>query len=170
MTWAFAYITTLLVGLVLAGVTGVLTDLRSLGRQRLVVPHQDQGPAFFAVVGRRISVGLILAGVIGLLLGTRRSAEPLPSLAIACGVGLVGFLVACVVFRRGPGARAVVERAVVVRDIAPGGYGQVRIERGKAGLILAAQSVDDSVIPAGTVVEVVDDTRSVLVVRRQTAA
>ena len=62
------------------------------------------------------------------------------------------------------------ERATVVRDIQPGAYGQVRIEKNGVTVLMAAQSVDAGVIPAGAEVEVVDCSRSVLTVRLRSEA
>ena len=170
MTWAFAYLAALLVGLVLAVVTGLLRDLRSLAQHRLVVPHPDQNRPFIALLGHRLSAGLILAGAVGLVMSGGRVPEPSRTLPVALAAGLVCFLLAHVVVRRHPPQWPPVEKAVVIREIAPGGYGQVRIQHGKESVILAAQSIDKGVIPAGTVVEVVDDTRSVITIRLQIPA
>jgi hypothetical protein len=170
VTWAFAYLAALLVGLVLAVVTGLLRDLHSLARQRLVVPHPDQHYPFIALMGRRLAIGLILVGAVGLTLGARRVPEHWTTLVLAIGAGVLGFLFACAFFRRARAQAKPAERAVVVREIAPGGYGQVRIERGKETMVMAAQSVDAAAIPAGAAVEVVDSAQSVLKVRRQSLA
>jgi membrane protein implicated in regulation of membrane protease activity len=53
--------------------------------------------------------------------------------------------------------------ATVVREIRPGSYGQIRLEHG--GVVLAAQSVEEAVIPVGTTVEILDAERSVVRVR-----
>jgi intracellular sulfur oxidation DsrE/DsrF family protein len=53
----------------------------------------------------------------------------------------------------------------VVKDIEPGGYGQVRVERNGVAVLLAAQNADRIAIRAGSDVEVVDCTRSVITVR-----
>jgi len=166
MTWAFAYVTVLVVGLVLAAVTGLLRDLRSLARHRLVVPHADQKAFFVALLGRGLSIGLILVGGVGFVLTVRRVPDQWSTMGVALGAGLLGFLLAHALLRRtqAPGVSA--EKAVVLREIAPGGYGQVRIEHGEKTVIMAAESVDSGVIPVGTVVEVVDSSHSVLKIRR----
>jgi membrane-bound ClpP family serine protease len=58
------------------------------------------------------------------------------------------------------------QRAVVVREIPPGGFGQVKVQAGEREALLAAQSQEEEGIPAGAEVEVVDCQRSVVVVRR----
>ncbi len=169
MTWAFLYAAALVVGLVLAGVTGLFRDLRCLA-QNLVVPHADQHPAFLSLFGPRLAVGLASCGVVGLLVGARRPPDPEGTLLAALAAGFVGFLLAVVLLRSRRATLARVERATAVRDIPPGGYGQVRFERSGRVVVLAAQSVESAVIPAGSEVEVVDCTRSVVTVRKQTGA
>lgn len=169
MTWAFAYLVVLLVGLVLATVTGLLRDLRNLSRHHhLVVPHPDQQSAFLALLGRRLAVALFLFGVVGLVVGGRRLSEPWITFPVALGAGVVGFVLGLAAIRRRPGEAARAERATVVREIPPGGYGQVRLERDGGSVVLAAQNVENTLIPAGSEVEVVDCTRSVVTVRKHT--
>lgn len=167
MTWGFVYLAALVVGLVLAVVTGLLRDLRSLARHRLIVPYPDQNPPFIALLGRRLSPGLIVAGGVGLVMSGGRVPDPSQALLTALAAGGVCFLLAHVVLRRRHLRRPPVEHAVVVGEIAPGGYGQVRIQHGKESVVLAAQSIESGVIPAGTAVEVVEGTRSVITIRLQ---
>jgi len=169
VTWAFIYLVALLVGLVLATVTGLLRDLRNLSRHHhLVVPHPDQQSAFFALVGRRLAVGSFLFGFVGLALGARKLSHPSLTFPVALGAGLVGFVLGVGLYRRPRGRTIHSDTATVVRDIPPGGYGQVRLERQGGSVVLAAQNVDHTPIPAGSEVEVVDSTRSVVTVRKQT--
>jgi len=167
VTWAFAYLAALVLGLVLAIVTGLLRDLRSLARPRLVVPHPDQNAPFIALLGRRLSPGLIVAGAVGLVMSGGRVPEPLRTLPVALAAGLVCFLLAHIFLRRRLPRRPPIEHAVAVREIAPGGYGQVRIQHGKESVVMAAQSIEEDAIPAGALVEVVEGTRSVLTIRLQ---
>ena len=170
MTWAFAYAAALVVGLALASVTGLIRDLRSLARHHLVVPHPDQQSAFLALLGRRLAVGLVFAGIVGLVMGARRISEPRITAMVSFGVGLVGFVVALAALRRPCPAVVYNQKATVVRDIPPGGYGQVRLQRVGGSVVMAAQNVDEAVIPAGSEVEVVDCTRSVVTIRLQNQA
>jgi len=169
VTWAFGYLVALLVGLVLAVVTGLLRDFSNLSHHdRVVVPHPDQHSPFLALLGRRLAVGLFLFGVVGLIVGGRRASEPRITFPLALGAGVVGFVLGLAAVRRRSRKAAHVERATVVREIPPGGYGQVRLERDGGSVVLAAQNVENTVIPAGSEVEVVDCTRSVVTVRKQT--
>lgn len=56
-------------------------------------------------------------------------------------------------------------RATVVRAIPAGGFGQVRVDAAGTPLLLAACSAGMGAIPAGAEVEIVDESRSVVVVR-----
>lgn len=67
---------------------------------------------------------------------------------------------------RSPRRRPTSRHATVVQEIPPGGFGQVRLEQAGHHLLLAASTVGGEGVPAGSVVEIVDDTRSVLVVQR----
>ena len=168
MTWAFIYLVALLVGLVLATVTGLLRDLRNLSRHHhLVVPHPDQQSAFLALLGRRLAVGSFLFGLVGLAIGSRGVSRPGLTVPIALGAGLVGFVLGVGLYRRPRVVTVHGDSATVVRDIPPGGYGQVRLQRAGGSFILAAQNLDQTLIPAGSAVEVVDSTHSVVTVRKQ---
>jgi hypothetical protein len=171
VTWAFAYLVALIVGLALATVTGLLRHVRNLSRHRhLVVPHADQYPAFLNLLGRRLAIGLVSFGVVGLVIGARWVSERRSTFLAALGAGVAGLVLGFVCYRRPSGRTDRHDRATVVREIPPGGYGQVRLERPGGSVILAAQNIDQLVLPAGSDVEVVDATRSVITVRRQIPA
>lgn len=170
MTWEFSYVAAFIVGLALAAVTGLISDLRSLARHHLVVPHPDLHRPFLALLGRRLAIGLMLFGLVGLVINARRHAERSTTLLIAAGAGLAGIAAALLMLRRPCAIALDSERATVVREIQPGAYGQVKIERNGVTVVMAAQSVDAGVIPAGAEVEVVDCTRSVLTVRLHSEA
>jgi hypothetical protein len=169
VTWAFIYLVALVVGLMLASVTGLLRDLKNLSRHHhLIVPHPDQQSAFLALVGRRLAIGSFLFGLVGLALGARRVPHPSVTFGVALGAGLVGVVLGVVLYRRPRVTKTPGGSATVVRDIPPGGYGQVRLEREGRSFVLAAQNIDQAPIPAGAEVEVVDSTRSVVTVRKPT--
>jgi hypothetical protein len=148
VTWAFAYFACFIVGLVLAAVSGLIRDLQLLARPNVLVPHSPNRLLFINLLRRRLAAGLILSGLVGLVLAVQR------------GVGSRDGLL------RRPCATALSSRyATVVKDIEPGGYGQVRVERNGVAVLLAAQNADRIAIRAGSDVEVVDCTRSVITVR-----
>ena len=170
MTWGFLYLACFLVGLVLAGVTGLVPDLNSLARHRLVVASADQHKPFLVLVGTRLAVGLIVFGIVGLLWARGRVKEPRTTLEFATVAGILAAMAAAVLLRRPRRAPTHGTRATVVRDILPGGYGQVRIERDGVAVVMAAQSDENSLLAAGSEVEVVDSSRSVLTVRMSSKA
>ncbi len=166
MTWGFGYLVSFLVGLVLAAVTGLLRDLRAFAQHTAVVPHPDLHSPVLGVVARCASPGLVLSGVVGLVLSASRGVAPTTALLWACGAGVLAVLAATVLLRPRLAAPAPDGRhATVVKEIQPGGYGQVRLERNGVAVLLAAQSTEGVPLPAGALVEVVDATRSVLTVR-----
>ena len=165
MTWAFAYFACFIVGLVLAAVSGLIRDLQLLARPNVLVPHSPNRLLFINLLRRRLAAGLILSGLVGLVLAVQRGVGSRDGLLWAVAAGVVGVLAASVPLRR-PCAPALSSRyATVVKDIEPGGYGQVRVERNGVAVLLAAQNADRSAIRAGSDVEVVDCTRSVITVR-----
>jgi hypothetical protein len=165
VTWEFCYVAVFIVGLALATVTGLISNLRSLARHDLVVPHSDLYRPSLAFLGRRLAIGLVLFGLVGLVITAQRHAETRTTLLLATAAGIAGVLAALLMMRRPCAVALDSERATVVRDIQPGAYGQVRIEKNGVMVLMAAQSVDAGVIPAGAEVEVVDCSRSVLTVR-----
>lgn len=67
---------------------------------------------------------------------------------------------------RSPRRRLTTRQATVVRAIPAGGFGQIRLEQGEATVLLAARTAGGEELPVGSVVQIVDDSRSVLVVQR----
>jgi hypothetical protein len=112
----------------------------------------------------------VLSGALGLVMSARPFADPKRTLAVALAVGAVGFVLAFAFLRPPCAELGRIVKATVVRDIPPGGYGQIRLERAEGSVVFAAQSVDAGTIPAGSEVEVVDCTRSVITVRQLTPA
>ncbi|MGD1146362.1 MAG: hypothetical protein ABR961_00250 [Thermoanaerobaculaceae bacterium] len=165
MTWAFGFLACFVVGLVLAVVSGLIRDLQSLARHKVVVPHSAKQLPFLNLLGRRLAGGLILSGVVGLILVAQRSIGPRVALLWAVAAGILGVVAASVPLHRPCSTAWSSEYATVVKDIQPGGYGQVKLQRNGIAVLLAAQSAEPLVIPAGSNVEVVDCTRSVITVR-----
>jgi membrane protein implicated in regulation of membrane protease activity len=167
VTWAFVYLASLLVGLVLAAVTGLVRDLTKPTRHHgVVAPHQDAHLALWSRIGRCLAAALCVFGTVGLVFNALRPPFPGPLLIWAALAGILAALLARLVFRRGCAVERHHGLATVVREIRPGSYGQIRLEVG--GVVLAAQGVEEEVIPVGTTVEVLDAERSVVRVRPAT--
>jgi hypothetical protein len=165
VTWAFLYLAVLLVGLVLAGPTGLWNRLRS-HRHPVVVPHPEQHFAFLNVVGQRISVGLVFFGVGGLVAAQFRAFDPRYSLLVALGAGTLFSVLALFVLSTPCASDRGASTAKVVRDIPAGGYGQVQLLDIGRPVIMAAKSIDGEAIAAGSDVELVDCQSSVISVKR----
>lgn len=166
MTWAFIYLACLLVGLVLAAVSGLFGDIRALLQNLPVAPAADHHPALLNVVARRFAAGLCAFGGVGLILATRGREHFATALTGAITAGLAAVVAAIVLLRRRRPRPPRPGVAVVVREIPPGGYGQIRLPEHAGGLLMAAQTDDPQPIPAGIEVEVVDIERTVVLVRR----
>lgn len=166
MTWAFIYLACLVVGLVLAAVSGLLGDLRSLLQHQPVAPPADHRPVLLNVVSRRVAATLCAFGGVGLVLATRGREHFAAALTGASLAGLAAAFAAIVLLRRRRPRRPRAGLAVVVREIPPGGYGQIRLPEDAGGLLLAARTDEERTIPAGIEVEVVESERTVVLVRR----
>lgn len=170
MTWAFLFMAVFLVGVILAAVTGLLGDLRSLARNRYMVapPHL----ATVSGIARCLSVGMIGFGLFGLfsIFHHRGSVDPVHTFGVAVVAGLLALAIAvaarAVLARcaRTPGA---IETATVVREIPANGFGQIQVPGTCSTMTLAARAEDGAAIAIGTEVEIVDSQRSVIVVRER---
>jgi len=170
MTWAFLFMAVFLVGMILAAVTGLLGDLRSLARSRHMVapPHL----ATVSGIARCLSVGLTAFGLFGLLstFHHRGGIDPVHTLGVAVAAGILGLAIAIVaraVLARCAKPRAGFETATVVREIPAQGFGQIQIPGSCGVMTLAARAEDGAAIASGTQVEIVDSQRSVIVVRER---
>jgi hypothetical protein len=167
VTWAFAYFATLIVGFALASVTGLLRDLRALGRhhRHLAEPAHERHLVRLGGLGRGLAVALVFFGILGLPLSVQHSRSPALVLAGAAVSGLVGFVLASVFLSRRARADSVLPTALVVHSIPRSGYGVVQLADEDESNTRATRGADASAIPAGTSVEITDASRSVLVVR-----
>lgn len=167
MTWAFLYLVAIILGLVLAGVTGLLRELPVAASHRhLVVPLPEQRFSRLNVLGRRTGVTLLAFGAVGLILQVWNRLEARQHLLIAVAAAMVAAVVSFFLLHGPCAAARTSERAIVLRDIPPGGYGQVRLGHEAGEAVVAARSVDEELLPAGSEVDVVDCSRSVISVAR----
>ena len=168
MTWGFLYLVGLLVGLVLAAATGLLQGLARIGGAGgVTAPRHDASPALWSRLGRSLAAALSLFGLIGLALASLSQVSPSGALTLAIAAGTLAAGLAFLLYRPRRAGTSHQGLGTVIREIRPGGYGQIRLEEG--GAILAAQGVEDEVIPVGTAVEILDAERSVVRVRRATS-
>ena len=167
MTWIFTYSILFLLGLLLAGSTGLLRRLPFLSHyHNVVLPAPEHHVTAFTSLAWRLSVGLALFGLVGILLAAASNTAPRTHLVAATAAGVVGAILAALLLRPRCADVEETRTATAVRDIPPGGYGQVRFDRSGANVMMAAQNVDATAIAAGDAVEVVDCQRSVLTIRR----
>lgn len=164
MTWGFLFLVTLLVGLPLAAIFGILESLPR--NPHVALPRAELARHRRQVHIARFGVALSGFGGLGLILVSWGRVTWGWVITAASAAALVLWMVSRWVFRLPCPPSVLQQRATVVRDILPGGYGQVRIEAGGSATLLAAQSESDEAIPAGSEVEVVDCQRSVVVVRQ----
>lgn len=168
MTWGFIYLAALLVGILLAGVTGLLrvAPFRS-EHHRLVVPTAEQALGLRSVLGRRriLGFGLAAFGLAGFLGSVSGLGGPWRVAQASLLTGVVVALLAAVARRQKTTGAPATGRVTVVREIPPRGYGQVSFQ--ESGVVLAATSADGEVLPVGSEVEVVDSDKSVVTVRRR---
>jgi hypothetical protein len=163
VTLSFVFLVSLLVGLVMAATSGLLQRMAAhrVGH-KVTVPSPEHLSAVINLIARRAGLPLAAFGVAGLLL---RRSEVQSRVAWSVAAALAAGLVGMVLHRTRP-SQAPVGRAVVVREIPATGFGQVEIEQQGRTVVLAARSVDRTVIPVGSPIEMVDCESSVLTVRR----
>jgi len=162
VTWSFAFLAVLLVGLVMASTSGLLRRIAVHHLDRhITVPAPEHHTAVVNLIAQRVSMAVTAFGLGGLVL---LQATPPTRLVVAAVAALATGLVALLVLRPvcPPPAASL---ARVVREIPPGGYGQVEIEQGLRALVLAARAHDGSRIATGTVVDLLDCESSVVTVR-----
>ena len=167
MTWIFVYTVVMLLGLLLAVGSGSLRRLPlAIDVHRLVLPRADSHRGVLPRLVRSAGVGIAVFGLIGVVLSSASQASPTTVATIATAPALAAALLFAAAGRK-PRPQAVGSRqALVVRAMAPGAYGQVKLEGSGRQVVMAAQNVGDSTLPTGSIVEVVSDERSVLTVRR----
>ena len=81
--------------------------------------------------------------------------------------GLLATACARVLLRRAPvRSQSPSGVAVVVREMQPGAYGQIRVDSAGRSVVMAAQNLDSEPLPEGCEVIVLTGDRSVVAVRR----
>lgn len=167
MTWSFIYLVLLVVGLTLSAVTGLgRTSSRGETGTAGEAPLPDVSTGALKHLTHWVAYGMAVVGLVGLPLSAWKAFPPALTAALAGTAGMAVTLLGRASAR--PTVRgSAPDRGAVVRSIKPGGFGQVQVERAGTRVILAARSVDDEEIPAGSEVDIVESSRSVLTVRQR---
>ena len=176
MTVGFAYLLIFLGGFTLALVTGFARRLLHPTQlcDHVVLPSHEHLWGLRSPAADVLASFLTLFGLTSLVVHGVKSLAPGHEIAIGAVAGLLGIVVLKSWLRRvcdpaeqlDPGTAEV----TVVRDIPANGYGQIEVLLGGAPLKLAARSQDLEPIPAGAVVEILDRSESVVVVKRRAAS
>jgi hypothetical protein len=171
VTLGFAYLLVFLGGFTLALVTGLARRLLHPSElcDHVVVPAHDHLRGLRVPIADLVSSFLTVFGLVCLIIHGVTPFEPSRTMVIGGIAGLIGVL----------GLRSWLSRVCdptegivdelrevrVVREIPGQGYGQVEVELAGTPLKLAARSESDAPIPVGSLVEILDRTESVVVVR-----
>ncbi len=171
MTLGFVYLLVFLAGFTLAMVSGFARRLLHPSElcDHVIVPAHDHLRALRFPAADLLSSFLTLFGLVCLAVHGLTAIQPSRTVAIGAAAGLIGiFLLRSWLSRVCDPAEGLAEalpEVRVVREIPRHGYGQVEVELGGSPLKLAARSEADRPIPVGAVVEILDRSESVVVVR-----
>lgn len=171
MTIGFFYLAVLLLGAILALVTGLIRRIMHPSElcDGVVVPSHEHWAWSTTPLTDLVVLFITFFGAVGLFLHGVTTMSLGMQVPVAVAAGAVGALV----LRRflcswpGPSTEGAQERgtpARVVRTIPPGGFGQVEMTIGDRTVKLAARSSADEPIEAGSEVLVADSRDSVVVV------
>lgn len=171
MTLGFVFLLVFLGGFTLALVTGLARRLLHPSDlcDHVVVPSHDHLRALRVPVADLLASFLTVFGLVCLAIHGLTTLEPSRTIAIGAAAGVVGIVVLRSWLSRVCDPSDAVADAAhevrVVREIPGNGYGQVEVELEGAPLKLAARSESRLAIPVGSVVDILDRTESVVVVR-----
>jgi len=176
VTWGFAFLLIFLGGFTLSLVTGFARRLLHPTElcDNVVVPSHEH------LHGLRLPAADILASfltVFGLTCLVVHGVTPLAPRNVI-GIGVAAGLIGVVAFRSwlyrvcDPSERMNGKAGLVrvVREIPANGYGQVALSVEGAQLKMAARSDQSGPIPVGEIVEILDRTESVVVVKSRSPA
>jgi len=171
VTWTFAYLVVFLGGFTLALVGGLVRRLLHpcALADRVVVPSHEHWASLRAPRADLVVSFLTGFGASGLVLHGLAKLDPPHELLAAAASGILlaalvrTWMCRAVMSPPDPGA-CLSATARVVREIPPGGFGQVEVEVHGCRVKLAARADSDRPIAPGETVRVVDRQESVLVV------
>ena len=176
MTWGFAYLLIFLGGFTLSLVTGFARRLLHPTElcDNVVVPSHEHLHGLRFPAADILASFLTVFGLTCLVVHGITPFAPQNELAIGAAAGLIGV----VAFRSwlhrvcDPSEKLNGEAGIVrvVREIPANGYGQVELSIEGAQLKMAARADQSGPIPVGEIVEILDRTESVVVVKSQSPA
>jgi len=176
VTVGFAYLLVFLGGFTLALVTGFARRLLHPTElcDHVVVPFHEHLRGLRAPAADVLASFLTVFGLCSLVLHGLFALTPWQEITLGGAAGVVGIFALRFWLRRvcDPGERIGRSSAEVrvIREIPANGYGQVEVLVEGTGLKLAARSLDADPIPAGAIVEILEQSESVVVVRRRAAS
>jgi hypothetical protein len=173
VTWGFAYLLIFLGGFTLSLVTGFARRLMHPTQlcDHVVVPSHEHIQGLRVPVADLVSSFLTVFGLVCLLIHGLTQLKPSQTVSIGGVAGILGIFILRAWLPKVCGPVENIEPATrqveVVREIPSKGYGQVQLEVQGSSLKLAARSDEPGCIPVGSLVEIMDRTESVVVVRRK---
>ncbi len=170
MTYGFLYLTIFLLGFTLALVGGlarrVLHPSELCGK--VIAPSHEHWAGLHTPTADVVVSFLTLFGLTTFFIRGFTSLATRWELILGAAAGAAGAVILRLWFRAvcDPSRRSLPDsaEAVVVRDIPARGYGQIEVALGRSRIKLAARSTSDGTIAAGTLVRVLDQRESVVVV------
>jgi len=171
VTWGFAYLLIFLGGFTLSLVTGFARRLLHPTQlcDNVVVPSHEHLRGLRFPAADLLSSFLTLFGFTSLVVHGLTSLAPSRVTAIGAGAGIVGiFALRTWLYRVCDPSEQLndnLQKVRVVREIPANGYGQVEVTLDGTQLKLAARTEMPEPIPVGSVVEILDRTESVVVVK-----
>ena len=171
MTWGFAYLLIFLGGFTLSLVTGFARRLLHPTElcDNVVVPSHEHLKGLRFPAADILTSFLTVFGLTCLIVHGLTPLAPIQVIAIGTGAGLVGvFAFRSWLYRVCDPTEHIDEASKqvrVVREIPVDGYGQVEVSVEGTPLKMAARTDQSGPIPVGAVVEILDRTDSVVVVK-----
>lgn len=174
MTWGFAYLLIFLGGFTLSLVTGFARRLLHPTElcDNVVVPSHEHLHGLRFPAADLLASFLTLFGFTSLVIHGLTALAPLQEIAVSAGAGVIGiFALRTWLYRVCDPCDQLnddLQKVRVVREIPANGYGQVEVSLDGTQLKLAARTESHRPIPVGCVVEILDRTESVVVVKPST--
>jgi hypothetical protein len=174
VTWGFAYLLIFLGGFTLSLVTGFARRLLHPTElcDNVVVPSHEHLHGLRFPAADLLASFLTLFGFTSLVTHGLTALAPLQEIAVSAGAGVIGIFALRTWLHRVcdpcDQLKNDLQKVRVVREIPANGYGQVEVSLEGTQLKLAARTEMHRPIPVGCIVEILDRTESVVVVKPST--